>query len=76
MRAHPVLLQRKYARIVMKFSEQTGISVPESLDIVYHSDVYTLMSEGVSDFHCMSDGYLVEELIDERQRKAKEALEK
>lgn len=53
MRAHPVLLQRKYARIVIKFSEQTGISVRESLDIFYHSDVYTLMSEGVSDFHCM-----------------------
>jgi hypothetical protein len=34
------------------------------------------MSEGVSDFHCMSDGYLVEELIDELHRKSTKAIEK
>jgi len=33
------------------------------LDYFYHSIVYTLMSQGISDMHCMSDAYLVEELI-------------
>ena len=36
-----------------------------ALDFFYHSFVYRLMSEGVSDMHCMSDEYLVEELIAE-----------
>lgn len=27
----------------------------------YHSEVYKLMRDGVSDMHCMSDAYLAEE---------------
>ena len=30
--------------------------------------LYTLVCEGVSDMHCMSDEYLVEELIDEQKQ--------
>lgn len=69
MTANPVLLQIKYSRIVEKYAKAVGISLRKALDIFYHSDVYTLMSEGVSDFHCMSDEYLVEELIDEQLKK-------
>lgn len=40
----------------------------KALDIFYNSELYTLVSEGVSDMHCMSDEYLVEELIDEQKQ--------
>ena len=32
------------------------------MDFFYHSEVYILIREGVSDMHCMSDLYLAEEL--------------
>ncbi len=69
MNANPVLLQKKYARIVEKFAEKTNITLKEALDIFYHSKLYELMSEGVSDMHCMSDDYLVQELADEQAEK-------
>lgn len=62
MNANPVLLQRKYARIVELFGRTTGLGLDEALDIFYHSMVYQLMKEGISDMHCMSDEYLVEDL--------------
>ena len=40
----------------------------KALDIFYNSELYSLVSEGVSDMHCMSDEYLVEELIDEQKQ--------
>ncbi len=72
MNANPVLLQKKYARIVGKFAEETNITLKEALDIFYHSELYVLMSEGVSDMHCMSDDYLVQELIDEQEESGKQ----
>ena len=63
MNANPVLLQKKYARIIEKFARKKNISIDESLDFFYHSFTYELMSKGISDMHCMSDAYLVEELI-------------
>ncbi len=69
MNANPVLLQKNYARIVEKFAEKTNITLKEALDIFYHSKLYELMSEGVSDMHCMSDDYLVQELADEQAEK-------
>ena len=64
MRANPVLLQRKYARVIWLFAEKAGISVRQALDFFYHSVEYELMSEGVSDMHCMSDDYLAEDSLD------------
>ena len=66
MRAHPILLQMKYARIVSMYAKQTEISMEEALDFFYHSYTYHLMSNGISDMHCMSDQYLVDELIIEK----------
>lgn len=60
--ANPILLQKKYARIIACFAKQQGISLDEALDLFYRSEVYQLMREGVSDMHCMSDLYLAEEL--------------
>ena len=54
MTAHPILLQKKYARIVACYAERTGLSLSLSLKKFYHSSVYTLMSQGISDMHCMT----------------------
>ena len=62
MNANPILLQMKYARVVSLFSRQTGISLGEALTFFYHSDLYRLVQNGVSDMHCMSDDYLAEDL--------------
>lgn len=65
MNANPVLLQMKYTRIIKSFAEKTGLSLDESLAVFYHSSLYHLVSRGVSDMHCMSDEYLVEDLMEE-----------
>ena len=65
MNANPILLQKKYARVVELFAKENNISLEKALDIFYHSELYKLMSEGVSDMHRMSDEYLVQELEEE-----------
>ncbi len=69
MNANPILLQKKYTRLVELFAKNTGLSVQKSLGIFYHSDLYKLMSEGISDMHCMSDEYLVQCLVEECAKK-------
>lgn len=71
MTANPILLQKKYARIIQQFSEKEKLSLDDALHFFYHSSLYRLISEGVSDLHCMSDGYLTEELILEYREKTK-----
>lgn len=67
MKANPVLLQRKYARLITKFAEKSHISLAEAFDRFMFSQTYLLMREGVGDSHCLSDDYLVEDLIREYQ---------
>lgn len=62
MTANSILLQKKYARVIECFAKQQGLSLDEALGLFYHSEVYQLMRDGVSDMHCMSDLYLAEEL--------------
>ncbi len=62
MNANPILLQKKYARIVELFASKKKISIDKALGIFYHSEVYQLMRDGISDMHCMSDSYLEKEL--------------
>ncbi|WP_455034600.1 DUF3791 domain-containing protein [Lachnoanaerobaculum gingivalis] len=62
MNANPVLLQKKYARIIEKFAKNQNISLDEALNFFYHSFTYEMMSKGISDMHCMSDEYLIEDL--------------
>jgi hypothetical protein len=66
MQANPILLQRKYARIVKLFAEQTGLTYEQALDFFYNSKTYELISEGIADMHCLSDEYLAEELLIEK----------
>ena len=65
MRANPILLQKKYVRVIECFAKQQSISLDAALDFFYRSEVYQLIRDGVSDMHCMSDAYLVEELKEE-----------
>lgn len=67
MRAHPVLLQKKYARIATLLAERLSVTTIRALEVFYHSDTYELMREGVADMHCRSELYLVDEIIDELQ---------
>ena len=63
MQANKVILQRKYARIVQMFADKSGISYEEALGMFYDSKTFEFISEGVADMHCMSDEYLVDELM-------------
>ena len=81
MDANPILLQMKYSRVVALLAKKEHISMRKALDIFYKSKLYPLVSEGVSDMHCMSDEYLVEELreefkepLDKETGKGKECL--
>lgn len=69
MTANPILLQKKYARVVDLFAKQEGIAFSDALDFFYSSMVYQLMRDGVSDMHCMSDDYLVGDLCIEYQER-------
>ena len=66
--ANPILLQMKYARVVNLFAKESGMSLDEALAFFYHSNLYQLVREGISDMHCMSDLYLVEDLQEEYKR--------
>ena len=68
MQANPILLQRKYARIVQLFAEKTGLTYEQALDFFYNSKTFELISEGVADMHCLSEEYLAEELMIERNK--------
>lgn len=67
MTANPILLQKKYARIVEKFAKEANISLRDALDFFYCSETYKLMSKGISDMHCRSDEYLVTDILSEYQ---------
>ena len=69
MNANPILLQKKYSRVIECFAKQQDIPLDEALDFFYHSEVYRLIRDGVSDMHCMSDAYLAEELGQEYSQK-------
>lgn len=71
MQANPTLLRMKYARVVALFAEKAGLSLEDALDRFYSSKTYELVSEGGSDMHCMSDGYLADELLIEYGLKTK-----
>lgn len=72
MNGNPILLQKKYARVIACFAHKTGLSLDYALKFFYASEVYQLVRDGVSDMHCMSDAYLADELKIEYQAKYKE----
>ncbi|HIT12997.1 MAG TPA: DUF3791 domain-containing protein [Candidatus Scatomonas merdigallinarum] len=76
MIANPILLQKKYSRVIECFAKLQGISLDAALEFFYHSEVYQLIRDGVSDMHCMSDAYLAEELKQEYTEKMPDTREK
>lgn len=65
MTANKNLLRMKFARVIEAYAARTGCTLDEALDKFYRSQTYEFMRDGISDMHCMSDAYLVDELIDE-----------
>ena len=65
MTANRNLLQMQFARVIEAYAARIDCSLDEVLDRFYKSQTYELMRDGVSDMHCMSDEYLVDELVDE-----------
>ena len=76
MIANPILLQKKYSRVIECFAKLQGISLDAALEFFYHSEVYQLIRDGVSDMHCMSNAYLAEELKQEYTEKMPDTREK
>lgn len=69
MNANSVLLQRKYTRLVFLLSVRLNISLDKALEQFMMSNTYLLMREGIGDTHCLSDDYLLDELVSESKIK-------
>ena len=67
MTANKNLLRMKFARVIEAYAARMGCSLDEALDKFYRSQTYELMRDGISDMHCMSDTYLVDELVEESE---------
>ena len=61
MKAHPIHLQMKYARIVEGLSYRTDLSLDDAPAFFYGFRTCQLVRKGVSGLHARSDGYLVGE---------------
>lgn len=46
-----IVMDAKYARIIIAISEMYGVSLEEATDIFYNSETATLIQEGVVDLH-------------------------
>lgn len=67
MTADKTLLQMKYARIISLLSKKMKISEEKAMELFFNSNTYIFMSKGLSDFHCLSDAYLVDEIVLEQK---------
>lgn len=63
MEANKILLQKKYARIIEGLAKEANISEEQAMGLFYSSKAYKLISQGIGDFHCYGDAYLVDELL-------------
>lgn len=68
MNAEPLILQMKYVDVIKGFAEIQHLTLDNALKFFYNSELYQLMKDGVSDMHCMSVKYLIEDLQEEYQR--------
>ena len=63
------VLWRKQSRIVMKLADALQIDAERALDIFYSTKVYQQLSDPKYGLQLMSDGYILEELIEELRDK-------
>ena len=61
--ANETLLQMKYARIIIGLAKRLNIDSLRALDLFYRSDTYVRLRQKIGDLHCMSDAYLIDDLI-------------
>jgi len=69
MIANRTLVGHKCAGVIKTYAEFEGIPLREAFDAFYKSNLYTEITQGISDMHCRSDGYLAEELQFEIERR-------
>jgi len=62
MIANRILVAHKCDGVIRAYAELAGIALREAFDVFYKSNLYIEITEGISDMHCRSDGYLAEEL--------------
>lgn len=65
MTADKTLLRMKYADVVRLLAERAGLSMEEALKRFYESREYRLVSQGISDQHCMTPDYIVDDILAE-----------
>ena len=63
------VLWRKQSRIIMLLAETLNISPERALDLYYSTKVYEQMTDPKYGLHLMSDGYVLEEVIEELRDK-------
>lgn len=59
------VLWRKQTRIIMLLADALQIDAERALDLFYTTKVYQQLSDPKYGLQLMSDGYILEELIDE-----------
>ena len=65
MTANRNLLRMKFAHVVEALAVELQCPLDEALKRFYSSMTYRLMRDRVSDMHCMSVRYLVQEIVAE-----------
>ena len=65
MMADKTLLRMKYADVVRLLAERAGLSMEEALRCFCESREYRLVSRGISDQHCMTPDYIVDDILAE-----------
>lgn len=58
----------KYARIVDGLMERLRVNRVHALDVFYMSETYQGLVDKKGDLHCMSDAYLIDEIVLEVER--------
>ena len=57
----------KWVQRFISLGKKGNIDEEKAMEFFYKSNTYMLMSKGISDFHCLSDAYLVEEIMLEQE---------
>ena len=59
------VLWRKQSRIIMLLADALHIDAEKALDLFYSTKIYQQLSDPKYGLQLMSDGYILEDLIDE-----------
>jgi len=60
------LLQMKYARVINLLADRLAISHPQAMEVFYKSETYQHLADLRNHLHNMSDAYIAEEIINEK----------